>query len=99
VAKLDVLGSGFSIVDAGKRRIVRSVPVELSVDHTNALGACGSKGYTSAAELQKSMGWTVARTRDTLNFLLENEIAWLDSQSKPETYWILGLMAVSSSET
>lgn len=99
IAKLNVLGSGFSILNAGNARLVRSVPVELSVDHTKALGTCGEKGFTSASALQTFLKWDANRTAVTLRFLLENEIAWLDLQSPEPTYWILGLVAGSSSQT
>lgn len=98
MAKLDVLGSGFRIVDLGHDRVVQSVPVELSVDHTKALSACGERGYTSASALQKVTGWDTKRTANTLQFLLDNEIAWLDLQSAEPTYWILGLVAGSTSQ-
>ena len=99
VAKLDVLGSGFKIMDVSNNRLVRSVPVELNPDHTKALTACGTKGYTNASELQRLTNWDAYRTRTTLQFLLQNEIAWLDAQSSEPTYWILGLVAGASSQT
>lgn len=99
VAKLGVLGSGFRLVDIGNQRIVRSVPVELSVDHTKALGLCDNRGYISAGMLQRQLGWDMNRTVTTLRFLLDNEIAWLDMQSPHEpTYWILGLVSGSSQQ-
>lgn len=99
VGKLDVLGSGFSIVDTGKTRIVRSVPLELNVDHTKALSACNEKGYMSASVLQERFSWDSRRTQETLRYLLDHEIAWLDTQTPEPTYWILGLVAGSSSQT
>lgn len=86
-------------MDVGNNRLVRSVPIELNPDHTKALGACGEKGYTSATALQKLTNWDMNRTNATLQFLLQNEIAWLDTQSLEPTYWILGLLAGSSSQT
>lgn len=99
VSKLDVLGSGFRVVNLGHDLVVQSVPVELSVDHTKALSACGERGFTSASALQKATGWDTQRTANTLRFLLEHEIAWLDMQSAEPTYWILGLVAGSTSQS
>lgn len=93
-----MLGSGFRIIDLGTDRVVQSVPVELNVDHTRALSACGERGYTSASALQALTGWDAERTNATLRFLLDNEIAWLDAQSPEPTYWILGLVAGSTSQ-
>lgn len=98
VAKLIILEGGFQIVKVGDTKVVRSVPVELSVDHTKALAVCGEKGYTTVSALQRETNWDVNRTNATLRFLLEKEIAWLDMQSPEPTYWILGLIAGSSSQ-
>lgn len=99
VGKLDVLGSGYQIVDVGNNnKVVRSVPVELNVDHTRALAACAETGYTTASALQRLTNWTAERSNNTLRFLLENEIAWLDMQTPEPTYWILGLIAGSSAQ-
>lgn len=98
VAKLDVLGSGYKIVTAGRERIVQSVPVELSGDHTQVLEACGDVGYTSETSLREKLRWTPARIKTALRFLLDNEIAWLDMQSREPTYWILGLIKGSSEQ-
>lgn len=99
VGKLAVLESGFSVVDLGAERAVQSVPVELSVDHTKALSVCGQKGYITISELRHATGWDLQRTKETLRFLLESEIAWLDMQTTEPAYWILGLVAGSSKQS
>lgn len=83
----------------GHRKVVQSVPVELSVDHTNALAACEETGYISASALREKLKWDSVRIMTTLRFLLEHEIAWLDLQTSEPTYWILGLMSGSSTFT
>ena len=95
VAKLSVLGSGFKIVSAGNRRLVRSVPKELSTDHTTALGLAAN-GHLTASQLQSSLGWSHVRIQQTLDFLLQSEIAWIDLQAKEPTYWIAGLLKGSA---
>ena len=37
IKKLRVLGSGFAVIPVGGRRLVQSVPGELSMDHTAVL--------------------------------------------------------------
>ena len=37
IKKLHVMGSGFQVIPAGNKRLVQSVPGELSMDHTAAL--------------------------------------------------------------
>lgn len=92
VGKLAALGSGFRIVQIGDERMVQSVPKELSPDHTKALSVCGDKGFLTHRELKESTGWDFERTQVTINFLLENEFAWVDRQAPEETFWIVGMM-------
>lgn len=99
VKKLGALGNGFKIVQTGSERIVQSVPMELSRDHTMALGVCRDKGYTTYAELQRSTGWNTSRVQAVLQFLLQNEFAWIDRQAQEETFWIMGMLAGGATET
>ncbi len=93
VGKLDVLGGGYSVVATGRGKIVTSVPIELSLDHTRILDICGTKGYTTITEIRRDAGWPESRARKAVKFLLESEIAWVDEQTRGEpAFWILGLM-------
>lgn len=92
MTKLSALGSGFKIVEAGKEKMVQSVPLELSVDHTKALSTCGESGYTTHSKLQTMTGWDGQRTKTTLEFLLQNEFAWIDTQSDEPQFWIVGML-------
>lgn len=99
VSKLDVLGGGYKVVSTGKGKIVKSVPLELSLDHTKVLEHCGTKGYTSVSELRSATGWSQKRITTAVDFLINKEIAWVDKQSKETTYWILGLLSGSTSQS
>ncbi len=99
MSKLDVLGGGYKIVSTGKGKVVKSVPLELSLDHTKVLDTCGTKGYTSYSELKSALGWNQARISAAVDFLIQKEIAWVDKQSKETTYWILGLLSGSTSQS
>lgn len=83
----------------GHRKAVQSVPVELTLDHTAALAICEDKGFVTASAIKTNLKWDSQRTQNTLRFLLEHEIAWLDLQTSEPSYWILGLMSGSSSFT
>lgn len=97
VKKLEILGSGFRILDIGSERIVRSVPLELSMDHTAVLNLCREKGCITHAEAKCSLGWIDSRIQASLDFLLQKELAWLDTQSPNGTaYWVLGFIRGSS---
>jgi ESCRT-II complex subunit VPS22 len=99
VSKLAILGSGFKIVDIGSARMVRSVPVELSVDHTTALGLCRKTGVLSHAIVHQQLTWDNQRIANTLQYLLEQQLAWLDTQGEGGPhYWVLGLVPGSSAE-
>jgi ESCRT-II complex subunit VPS22 len=99
VKKLEILGSGFKIVAIGSERLIRSVPVELSVDHTSALALCRETKVLSPPIMKHKLGWDERRIENTLQYLLDKELAWLDLQSPsgPE-YWVLGLVPGSSKE-
>lgn len=99
VGKLSALGSGYKIVQAGNERVVQSVPMELSVDHTKALGACRGTGFITTRTLQNAMGWDFNRANATLQFLLYNEFAWLDTQCEEERYWIVGMVSGAAGQT
>ena len=86
LAKLSVLGDGFSEVRVGGVRYVRSVPEALSSDATSVLsvtiihveGGWPSVDLPSAAA---ALDWPILRTKDALETLLREGIAWLDSQA------------------
>jgi ESCRT-II complex subunit VPS22 len=100
VKKLSVLGSGFCIVDIGRHdKVIRSVPVELSPDHTTVLNLCGATGYVTRSVIKRQLLWDDDRIADSLDFLLRKELAWLDEQSADgKAYWILGLVAGSGEQ-
>jgi len=63
---------------AGK--MVQSVPVELSQDHTAVLSAAGTDAFTSVALLQTRLGWHESRAVAALEFLVDEGMAWVDLQ-------------------
>lgn len=99
VGKLAALGSGFKIVQVGNERMVQSVPTELSVDHTRALGACRETGCTTLKQIQEKLQWDTQRAQNTLQFLLQNEFAWIDNQGDEQTYWIVGMVTGASGQS
>lgn len=99
VNKLNALGNGFKIIQTGNETMVQSVPLELGVDQTKALGACNEKGFITRSELQHTMGWDRQRVEATLQFLLTNEFAWVDRQAREETFWIMGMVNGAATQT
>lgn len=91
VSKLSVLGNGFKIFEAGSQKMVQSIPLELSPDHTTALGKCKENGFLTHSLLKDATNWSSERVKHTLQFLLRNEFAWVDRQTDEEAFWIVGL--------
>lgn len=92
VSKLAVLGSGFKVVQVGGRRMVQSVPIELSQDHTQVLASCEDAGSTTVRAAQVKLGWDAKRVETALAFLLRNEFAWVDEQGGETAYWFVGMV-------
>ncbi len=80
VKQLRPLGSGFNVVQAGARRMVVSVPVELNRDHGTLLHAAqATGGYITV----KHMGggdhrWPKERTERALRIMLQQGMCWED---------------------
>jgi len=72
--------------------VVRSVPVELDRDHTIVLGAVEQEGHGTQAQITQKVGWDESRFHKAMNFLLENEMVWVDDQAESRIYWFLGLV-------
>lgn len=92
IKKLHVMGSGFQVIPAGNKRLVQSVPGELSMDHTAALQLAQGNGFTSVATLTKDLGWDRDRAMQVLDHMVHEEMAWVDDQAPNERlYWFPGL--------
>eukprot|EP01080_Neovahlkampfia_damariscottae_P002812 gene2812-4220_t len=83
IKSIKPLGNGFTILKIGNKEIVQSVPCELSRDHTIVL---------TMDSLMKELSWTTDRVDSTLNLLLQEGMAWIDSVDN--TFWFPGLIQV-----
>uniref|UniRef100_A0A7S2ZR22 Vacuolar-sorting protein SNF8 n=1 Tax=Rhodosorus marinus TaxID=101924 RepID=A0A7S2ZR22_9RHOD len=92
VKKLHIFGGGFALLKLGKKYVVRSVPVELDRDHTIILGAVEQEGHGTQSQITQKVGWDEGRFHKAMNFLLENEMVWVDDQAESRIYWFLGLV-------
>ncbi len=61
IRKMKVLGSGFNIISIGSRKIVQSVPFELSVDHIEIITLAQSSGFVTVNLVTSKLGWNVSR--------------------------------------
>lgn len=96
VNSLARLGSGFELVDVGKGQVVRSVPLELSEDHTTVLNLCRGCGWVTKEGIVRELKWTERRAEGTIAFLMEKELAWIDVADGVTSYWVLGLIPEKS---
>jgi len=107
IASLATLGGGWRTYAAedetrdgastsGRRsrrdKIVRSVPMELSADATDALAAArdDDEGRATASSLASARGWSRLRATDALESAVRLGIAWVDDQSLDageRVYW------------
>ena len=67
IKKLSKLGSGFRLLQIGKRTIVQSVPGELNRDHNMVLSQAESQGgWVRSADIERSLGFTQDRMQQAL---------------------------------
>ncbi|XP_022717922.1 vacuolar protein sorting-associated protein 22 homolog 1-like [Durio zibethinus] len=64
ISKLQTLGSGFEVISAGKKKLVRTVPTELKKDHNEILELAQAQGYVTVDEVERRLSWTYGRAID-----------------------------------
>lgn len=93
--KLRIFGNGFGLVPIGQgKHLVRSIPGELSMDHTAVLQQAGLSGEArvSASLLEEKLHWERDRAQKSLEYMVKMGLAWLDDQGENETlYWFPSL--------
>jgi len=90
IKKLGKLGSGFRLLQIGKRTIVQSVPGELNRDHNMVLSQAESQGgWVRSADIERSLGFTQDRMQQALQALLNEGQAWVDDghEDGERRYW------------
>jgi len=99
VSQLHVLGSGFQIIKLGKRKLLQSVPYQLSNDHTAILELAQGANYVTLEGIMAELHWNEARAKLILSELLEEGMAWvdIDPTSRQHLYWFPTLYFGSSS--
>ncbi|XP_023018287.1 vacuolar-sorting protein SNF8 [Leptinotarsa decemlineata] len=84
--KLKVFGNGFNVIPMGKDKyMVQSVPGELSMDHSTILQqAEKNQACLSVSYLQKNLNWETERSRNALEHMVNQGLAWIDLQSSQD---------------
>lgn len=99
VSQLHVLGSGFQIIRLGKRKMLQSVPYQLSNDHTAVLELAQGNNFVTLEDILSRLHWTEDRANLVLSELLEEGMAWIDIDptTKQHLYWFPTLYFGSAS--
>jgi len=84
VRNMKGLGKGLEILSVGGRKMIQSVPCELSRDHTALLEDAKATAFTSVKLLNERLGWPEQRAQAAIDFLVAEGIAWVDSQGGEE---------------
>jgi len=95
VHTLSVLGAGYTIVNVGNRKMLRSVPQELDTDQASVLEvAQEAGGMVNEAALVLRKRWTKERARTALeNMLMRDGLCWIDDQAEEGVvYWVPSVM-------
>jgi len=93
IDSLKPLGSGFAIIKVGNRKMVQSVPREMSSDTSALLELADASGHFSADDAVNKLGWAPERAKNALKLLIKEGLVWIDDQVKPREYWVPGLFA------
>uniref|UniRef100_A0A6B2LF47 Vacuolar-sorting protein SNF8 n=1 Tax=Arcella intermedia TaxID=1963864 RepID=A0A6B2LF47_9EUKA len=97
VAKLEVFDN-YRILAFGEKKLLKSIPLELSSDDTSVLLLSQDKGYVTPSMLKKHFSWDSKRIEIVCEFVLKEGIAWIDYGGTQEEgfipgepiYWIVG---------
>ncbi|CAH9110659.1 unnamed protein product [Cuscuta epithymum] len=98
ISKLKVLGNGFEVISVGKRKLVRSVPTELNKDHNEILELAQAQGFVTVEEVQRRLNWSLGRSTDALETLLEEGLAMIDDGHRDgrRRYWFPCVSSIST---
>jgi ESCRT-II complex subunit VPS22 len=101
VEGLGALGAGLGVVRAGGRRLVRSVPAELSPDGGVLLAlAAAAGGFFAASDARASLGWAPERAADALGALLRDGMLLADDPPRggERLFWCPALGVEAAAE-
>jgi ESCRT-II complex subunit VPS22 len=91
VATLRPLGSGYAILSVGNRKIIQSLPMELSSDSTTLLGVAERLGPLTFEIVLREISWSYARFQRAIDSLIAAEVVWIDTptgdRKESPLYW------------
>ncbi len=89
LAKLAVLGGGYTELTVGRARYISSVPELLTNDTSTVLAAAAAASgrFLTAASLSQATGWPGERAGRALTRLLPSGLAWIDAAPPQPAYY------------
>ncbi|CAE8742337.1 unnamed protein product [Polarella glacialis] len=88
VHQLRHLGPGVELRSCAGRRLLCSVPEELSADPAKALDlAASAGGRVCEADLERHFGWRPERAESALAHCIREGLCWVDTQDKDVPRW------------
>jgi len=87
VESLKPLGGGFSIIIVGSKKMIRSIPRELSTDQSTVLEAIQIQGFVTVSMLEDNLNWENARAETVIEDLLSASLVWVDAKASEKEYW------------
>lgn len=96
IRTLEPLGTGYEVVEIGRRKLVRSVVKELDADQAKILEIAAASGGRVWGELiAETTGWTLERSRTALeNMLMRDGLCWVDERDTEASsvYWVTSVI-------
>lgn len=88
IQKLGKLGGGFRTIKVGKSSMIVSVPNELDGDIMRVM-AVGNEGFNGITvdDIMVATQWSRDRSERTVQLLLQEGMAWLDTYKGENYYW------------
>lgn len=101
VKQLGALGSGFKIIRLGAKKMLQSVPYQLSNDHTDILELAQITYFVTRDRILNELNWSAPRCELVLQQLLDEGMAWIDQDPTTEEtlYWFPTLYFGSQSNS
>eukprot|EP01029_Cantina_marsupialis_P028427 TRINITY_DN776156_c0_g1_i1.p1 TRINITY_DN776156_c0_g1~~TRINITY_DN776156_c0_g1_i1.p1 ORF type:complete len:250 (-),score=56.70 TRINITY_DN776156_c0_g1_i1:138-887(-) len=98
IKKVSMLGSGFQVIEVGKRKMVLSVPCELNPDHASLMELAQESGHVSEELIASKLKWDESRIERAMDALLKEGMVWVDTQADETEYWFPSLFLSNNTE-
>ena len=92
ISKLKTFGS-YRILKIGKKKLIQSIPTELSTDHTTILElAQNNNAWVDKTMIRNKLNWEEHRIDNVLQHLMTDGMIWVDDLEKERHYWFPSLI-------